>query len=84
MRLPRELYARSAKANLKLARDHCVFGEGRQMINEWLRCDEILFNTYQTFLAIQDRGHAAQVKYMLLDSKNGFQHTVAAKRVATP
>jgi hypothetical protein len=81
---PRELYARSAEAHLKLARDHCALGRGPQQVNEDLRCDELLLHAYQSFVAAQDPARAAVVRGLLLDPANGFQHTSAAKRVVVP
>jgi hypothetical protein len=80
----RELYVRSAEADLALARDHCVLGRGPQRVNEDLRCDELLLHAYQSFVTAQDPARAAEARALLLDPRNGFQHTSAAKRVVVP
>jgi hypothetical protein len=81
---PRELYARSAEADLELVRDHCVLGRGPQPANEELRCDELLLHAYRSFVTAQAPARAAEAKALLLDPRNGFQHTSAAKRVVVP
>lgn len=80
-REPKVAFASAGRIYLDLAKNRCIFGKGKQLRNEEIRCDNLLYRAYDAFRQSDDLDRATQARAMLLDPKNGLLQSERAKEI---
>lgn len=80
-REPKVAFASAGRIYLDLAKNRCIFGKGKQLKNEEIRCDNLLYRAYDAFRQSDDLDRATQARAMLLDPKNGLLQSERAKEI---